>query len=138
MSAGITSARTSGYTKPFPTFEPGLEIDSYHLTSITRFEYSPLVSKSGVKGFGSSVGATALDYWRVSRRVSLGGGVSFAQVSTSIWTKQTLRAAGGSLFATPVGRVFLNYERAVAFDQNHDQDVASDSRTRLRPRPAFS
>jgi hypothetical protein len=123
VQAGIHGARLDGYTKPNPFLQTGIDYQNPVLTSVSFLDYQPFVSKGGVPGFGSSVGVQSLNYWRISKRFSLGGGASYVHVSTSVWSKSTVAAAVGALFDTSKGRVYVNYFRAVALDQNHNQAV---------------
>lgn len=119
VQVGAFLAPTEGYSKPVPFIEPGLEVDGRRLTSVSYFDYSPFLSKSTVKGLGSSIGGESLDYWRLTRSLSLGGGASIKRISVPIWIKYSSVFYVGTLFEGRSNRLFLNYYRAFALDQNH-------------------
>src|ERR1017187_10363844 len=116
-------SKESGYTKPSPFVEPGIEFDNRCVTIINWFDYSPAVSKGSVLGIGYSLGGQSANYFRIAPGISLGGGVSAINLRTPIWTKSNVSAFGGAMFDSKHGRLFFDYSHAVALDQNRRQEA---------------
>jgi hypothetical protein len=129
-------ANASGYTKPNPSIEVGVESGKMWLTNISFFDYQPAVSKAAVPGLGYETKLQSLTYVRARGRISIGGGASLLHVSTSQWSKNSVMAIAGCMIEGKAGRVFANYERSVALDQNRLQAIKFDGELghgRIRP-----
>ena len=96
----------------------------------------PGIKAPGVQGLGYSVGFQTRNYARVTRFVSLGGGLDYVDLQTSAWRQSSLWAVGGALFPVSSSRVYLDCYYPVALDQNHNrllQATAEIGSHRIRP-----
>ena len=141
LELGLRSS-TNGYLYPYPEVAGGVQYESRRFYSEDLVAYDFLVYKKGVSpSSGTNLGGQAFglrskDYVLVSPRLGVGGGIDYVHLSTPVWDKQSLLASAGVRLPIRSNRLYLDYFRHAAYDQNHLQYFQLSltfGRGRIRP-----
>lgn len=135
VQSGVVGSGENGYTRPNAFVQPGIEVDARRITSISNFDYEPWVQKDHIAGFGYMAGARTENYFRLSKRWSIGGGVNYKYLKTPIFNKYAIWAVGGAMVDFKSARLYLDYFEPL-IDQNRNIVIearAEYGKGRIRP-----